>query len=304
MKITRQHLEGILIGLVAIFSIPLGVFAARTATPVLTGLFPSATVSINLPVPTSFSIGNATTTGSVYSNNGNALYFQVVALDQAGGTSFATTLLGSSTVNQAHGWQITWNNVPGAMNYRVYFSTSTPQAVTQYFNASSTAGLANNFYWFQSTSSPVFVSNNPTTNTGYVLNLNSYGPSWLNGGNIGIGTTSPYALLSVTGANGSTTPLFAVASTSIAYSTTTVFSVDSAGNTLMAVNGAMASIGSSTFLGTQGILGLGKNPTSSNGSSTIAAGKWQIDGYSNTGVRSCTFLVGTTVTASTGPCNQ
>ena len=170
---------------------PLVTFAARTAAPVLTGLFNSSSLAVNLPAPSSFSLGNATTTGTVYSNGGAALYFTVTALDGVG-ESLNSTLIGSSTVNQAHGWQITWAPTPGAFSYRVYFSTSTPQALTQYFTATSTAGISNSYYTFLSTSSPTFVAapGVPTANTAYVANFTTSGNSWLNSGAFAIGTTT------------------------------------------------------------------------------------------------------------------
>lgn len=203
---------------------PLAAFAARTAAPVLTGLFPSASVSINLPAPSSASLGNATTTGSVYSNGGAALYFSVTALDGVG-ESLGSTLLGTSTVNQAHGWQITWAPVPGAFSYRVYFSTSTPQAMLQYFTATSTASAPNAFYTFTSTSSPTFVSAFPTANSAYVVNLLANGNSWLNGGAFAIGTSTFAANV-----------LLNVAATSTATSTAEVGAKGASGGRLIIVD--------------------------------------------------------------------
>jgi hypothetical protein len=48
-------------------------------------------------------------------------------------------------------------------------------------------------------------------------------------GNVGIGTTSPYAKLSIQSTAGGTTPLFSIASSSALYATSTVFSLDSDG---------------------------------------------------------------------------
>lgn len=187
----KNKIIALLAGLALVAYIPAMSFAARTAAPNLTGLFPSSTLSVNLPTPSNFSIGLSTTTGSVFSNGGNALYFEVVALDGAGGLSGATTLIGTSTVDQAHGWQLTWNAVQGATGYRVYFSTSTPQTVTQYFTATSTNNAPNTYYTFTSTSSPTFVASPPSSVTGYVVNLNSVGNSWMTGGMFAIGSSTP-----------------------------------------------------------------------------------------------------------------
>lgn len=181
MKINRHHLQGVAIGLALIAAIPLVAFAARTAAPVLTGLFTSNTLSITLPTP-SISLGNATTTGSLYSAT---LYFSVTALDGVGET-LPSPIVASSTPDNAHGYNVSWTPVVGAVGYRVYFSTSTPQGFTQYFTATTT-----NQYTFTSTSSPVFIpAGINATNSAYVANLSYNGNSWLNGGALAIGTTT------------------------------------------------------------------------------------------------------------------
>lgn len=174
---------GSLIGvLVLLASSPLVAMAARTAAPVLTGIFPSTLLSITLPSPSSFSLGQATTTGSLYAST---LYFAVTALDGVGET-VPSTALGTTTVDQAHGYVLTWVPTPGAFSYRVYFSTSTPQAFTQYFTATTTGQ-----YTFTSTSSPTYVAAGiPTAGTAYVDNFVSNGNSWLNSGAFAIGTTT------------------------------------------------------------------------------------------------------------------
>lgn len=165
-------------------------FAARTSTPTAISVFPSS-LYVAL-APPSISLGNSTTTGSVYSNNGAALYFYVTALDGVG-ESLGSQLMGTSTVNEAHGWNITWSAVQGAASYRVYFSTSTPQALTQYFIATSS-----NQYTLTSTSSPTYIpSGPPSSSTAYGVLINSTGSSWFNGGKVGIGTTTPTNNLTV-----------------------------------------------------------------------------------------------------------
>ena len=51
MKITRQHIEGFAVGIAMIAAIPLLAFAARTATPLVTSLFPSNLVYVNMSPP-------------------------------------------------------------------------------------------------------------------------------------------------------------------------------------------------------------------------------------------------------------
>ncbi|TSC61377.1 MAG: hemagluttinin family protein, partial [Parcubacteria group bacterium Athens0416_74] len=68
------------------------------------------------------------------------------------------------------------------------------------------------------------------------------------GGSVGIGTTSPYAKLSVAGAAGGTTPLFSVSSSTAAFSTTTAFLIDANGNTTIGNNGSLLTVNNSTLL--------------------------------------------------------
>src|SRR3989338_848836 len=49
-------------------------------------------------------------------------------------------------------------------------------------------------------------------------------------GNVGIGTTSPYARLSIAGSAGDTTPLFVVSTSTSAFATSTAIDIDSSGN--------------------------------------------------------------------------
>ena len=76
-------------------------------------------------------------------------------------------------------------------------------------------------------------------------------------GNIGIGTTSPFARLSLAGSNGGTSNLFAISTSTSGFATSTAFTIDSNGN-LSLLNGAGATVsgaitvnsaGTSTFAG-------------------------------------------------------
>lgn len=170
--------------------IPFLVFAARTATPLVSSLFPSNLVYVNM-APPSVSLPTAPGTGSITA--GGTLYFQVTALDGQG-ESTGANLVGTTTVASS-ALQLTWAAVTGATGYRVYFSTSTPQALTQYFSATSSANL---YYTMTSTSSPVYVpSGQPTSNSAYGVKLNSTGSSYLLGGNVGIATSVPAMALDV-----------------------------------------------------------------------------------------------------------
>ena len=98
-------------------------------------------------------------------------------------------------------------------------------------------------------------------------------------GSVGVASTSPFARLSVHAPNGVNTPtLFAIGS-STQTATTTLMSVDNMGN-VTSGNSITAST-TRTFVG-----------------------KWQMDTYNTAGTEICAFFVGTTLSASTGACNQ
>lgn len=192
MKITRQHIEGFVFGIVLIAAIPFLAFAARTATPLVSSLFPNNQVYANIPTPVLSLPAAPGTSSTGLSTSTAAIYFQVTAQDGQGETigsnMVGTTTAASSTL------QFTWPAVNGAVGYKLYFSTSTPplpQAFVQYFQATSTNGAANLSYTLTSTSSPVFISNIPTSNTAYYFNAQqSTGLGWILG-NFGVGTSSP-----------------------------------------------------------------------------------------------------------------
>ncbi|HTR18369.1 MAG TPA: hypothetical protein VMH91_00060, partial [Candidatus Paceibacterota bacterium] len=72
-------------------------------------------------------------------------------------------------------------------------------------------------------------------------------------GNVGIGTTTPNAKLSIAGSNGGTTALFTVSSSTSAFATTTVFNIDQNGNTTIGNNGSTLSINGATTTAANGI---------------------------------------------------
>lgn len=59
--------------------------------------------------------------------------------------------------------------------------------------------------------------------------LQASGSSFFNSGNVGVGSTTPWGLLSVAGSAGGSVPLFAVSSSTSASATTTVFEIDNNG---------------------------------------------------------------------------
>ena len=72
--------------------------------------------------------------------------------------------------------------------------------------------------------------NNMTAGSNANYAIYSAGGQSYHAGNFGIGTTSPFANLSIAGSAGQTTPLFAISTSTAAYATSTAFVIDSNGN--------------------------------------------------------------------------
>ena len=160
--------------------------------------------------------GEATSGGSL--TTGEYTY-KVVALDSTGGettwsdqhTQFINNSLGEDAV------ELSWSPVLGAASYRIY----------------GRAVDAQNQYWTPDPPTDTFYTDDgtdgtsgtpPDITTAYVNKLTASGNSWINGGNVGIGTinpTNPLELLSTT------TPQFRITHTAATdYAT---FSVDTDG---------------------------------------------------------------------------
>ncbi|MEK7144858.1 MAG: hypothetical protein AAB794_03320, partial [Patescibacteria group bacterium] len=103
-------------------------------------------------------------------------------------------------------------------------------------------------------------------------------------GNLGLGTTSPFALFSLAGSAGGTSNLFALSTSTAAFATTTALTIDRNGN-LALLNGANLSVGGNlTVTGTTAHTGLTTftNGFISNASSTITSGLFSMSGGAST----------------------
>lgn len=87
------------------------------------------------------------------------------------------------------------------------------------------------------------------------------------------------------------------------FATTTVAGTATSTPAALELRNSGTGLGIATSTFSSSILGLGTTG-STNGTSTIATGKWQIDGYDSAGTRYCTFLVAGTLTSVAGACNQ
>lgn len=145
-----------------------------------------------LATPQIASVGT-TTGGSLASST--PLSIKIAALDGDGTTTVSeaasvstdasTTLLAAEAVN------IRWSPVPGAQGYAIFISTTTPASYAFYALASSTSGLPNAFYYLATTSSLLSGSYTKDDTTAFSNRLLPGFSSFLNGGPVGIGTSTP-----------------------------------------------------------------------------------------------------------------
>jgi len=156
--------------------------------------------SLGAPLAQPVETAAATTTGGTMASS-TSLTFAVSALDGTGTTTISNTLFAttdaSSSLLGAEAYEISWNAVPGATGYAIYFGPNAG-SLNNYFLASSTNGVPNPNYYFASSTSGQFTGSYTNSDpTAFAFKLNPLGSSFLNGGNVGIGTTSPVMSLDV-----------------------------------------------------------------------------------------------------------
>ncbi|MFA5800095.1 MAG: hypothetical protein WC840_04005, partial [Candidatus Peribacteraceae bacterium] len=185
---------------------------------------------IELATPSGVTTG--TTTGG--SLPAGTYYFKVAASDGVGTTTGSSEV--SRAVNAGEAITISWSAVTGASSYRVYGNATGAQ--NHYFTTSAAT-------YTYATSTGSTAGTPPTSTTAYINKLAAGGNSWLLGGNVGIGTTSPYAKLTVWGTGTSTAYL----ANFVNSASTTLLSIQENGTVTMG-NGAFQ------YDGTTGITSL------------------------------------------------
>ncbi|CAN5345284.1 hypothetical protein BH09PAT4_BH09PAT4_08850 [soil metagenome] len=170
---------------------------------------------------------NVTLTAGTY-------YFKVAPLDGSGGVGLISTTEASCTVDgvTTNACAVNWSAVQGAVQYRLYKGTTT-QAEDRFVPTLGNSTTVNY------TSDAVATLGLPPVTVGaYAFKFSSAGASYFNGGNLGIGTGAPTALLQINAPK--------VASTAAATGTV--------GTTTLNVTGTA---GGDTFISTTGTGGAG-----------------------------------------------
>ncbi len=219
-----------------------------------------------------------------------------VASNAAGAEVYRITnagFVGIGTTSPTYALSVEGSSSLGNNAIAGYFS-ATSSAATSTFAGSLAVGTSTQFtngLFAVGTSSPLLYVNSTTgrvgvgtSSPGFALDVNGIvnasslyvngapyiGSQWTtasssiyyNTGNVGIGSTSPYAKLSLAGAAGSTTPLFAISTSTALFATTTALTIDANGN-LSLLNGANLSVG--------GTLAVAGNTTLASATSTAFA---------------------------------
>jgi len=147
----------------------------------------SSDIAVQMAIPTGVTATPGTSSGSLLTSD--TYYFSIVAEDGAGGTT-AGSLVISYPVPATRSIHLDWAPVRGANLYRVYIATS-PGGPYRYRTSATDA------FDYVSVDPSEIADPVPPVTTAYVNKLSAEEPSWILGGNVGIGTTSPGAKLEI-----------------------------------------------------------------------------------------------------------
>jgi hypothetical protein len=173
-------------------------------------------------------VSTATSTGGTLATS-TSYGFQISAIDVNGGTTTLSALVTGATDSTPTGESILlkWASLPGAAGYAIFFGTSSPSVLTQFFYAtSSSASTSTQQYVFATSTGSLSGSYTKTDTTAFNTEINPIGPSFIEGNN-GTATSSPIAsssALEINGnlrvqSNGTTTACFAQTAGAVFYNT-------------------------------------------------------------------------------------
>ncbi len=144
-------------------------------------------ISIDMSTPAKPTIASSTTGGTL---SARVYYIKISASDGVGVTTPSTEVT-ATTTGTTGSITLSGYSVTGASSYRIYFATSTGAGNENVYISTTTTTFV------LSTSTPaVYTAGTvPTVTTAYVDKISASGNSWLLGGNVGIGSSTPVSLL-------------------------------------------------------------------------------------------------------------
>ena len=142
----------------------------------------ASNIAVEMAVPASAPTGTAGTSGAMATGT---YYYRVTALDGQGETMASNESAAVSVIGPNGSVALSWPAVPKASSYKIYRTVVRGQYSSPSFIATATTNSYSDIVI-----SPL-AGAAPSTTSAYTTFLSATGPSWLLGGNVGIGTTAP-----------------------------------------------------------------------------------------------------------------
>ncbi len=178
-------------------------YGVPLSTPIATDFVSNGALTQGMEIPTAPTGTPSASGGSIPDGT---YYYIITALNGSGETvqgieSNSQTVSGGSGNGSV---ALTWTAVPGASSYKIYRTT-----VSMTYTDPSLVGTSSTNSFTDTVASPS-TGLPPSITTAYVNSINPTSTSWITGGNVGIGTTTPGSLLTL-GTAGATAGVFSMA---------------------------------------------------------------------------------------------